>query len=534
MTKVAIIDCYTDEPSGFGVPPFVGVYPRYIAGYVKQRLPDSEIIYLTIDDIRYFDPTFNHSLRKTDDTDIFVCNQTKNDVRKTLAESEHIYVIVGVQVPGKYLSAVPGTFKEITTLLTKHGLFKEKGDKKVHSKKRIVFAGPAMSDFGSQVQGGKFAEDATATLKRNFENVHIMPEAFFTDYTKINDYALLGASIVGSQFPRPYIVELETSRGCYRTKNCSFCTEPLADKQSFRDQEDIVAEMKVFYDLGVRHFRFGRQTCFFSYKKHSPDELEKLFKLTWKTCPEIEVLHIDNVDPIRVVTPQGKKMTELTTKYCTAGNIAPFGIETFDEKVVRANDLNSMPKVSIRAIEIINNIGKERGDNGMPKFLPGINIIFGLIDESKQTHEENMTYLQKLVENDWWARRINIRQVVPFYGTKLYKEAKNKFIKKNRKRYFAWRRDIRENIEGQLMPKMFPKGLIIKNCLAETYKQGVTYFRQLGTYPIIIGVKGKFDLKVFYNINIIDYMLRSLVGEVVEESQWQEKSIITKRKKNLP
>ncbi|MFT4313167.1 MAG: hypothetical protein ACMXYA_02065, partial [Candidatus Woesearchaeota archaeon] len=125
------------------------------------------------------------------------------------------------------------------------------------------------------------------------------------------------------------------------------------------------------------------------------------------------------------------------------------------------------------------------------------------------------------------------RQVVPFYGTKLYNEAKNKFIKKNRKRYFSWRKDIREGIEGVLMPRMFPKGLVIKDCLAETHKQGVTYFRQLGTYPIIIGVKGKFPLKVFHDIKIKDYMLRSLVGEVVGESTWQEKSII-QNKKNLP
>ena len=42
-----ILDCYTDEPAGLGVPPFIGVWPRYAAGSYDQ-----EPTYLTIDDLR--------------------------------------------------------------------------------------------------------------------------------------------------------------------------------------------------------------------------------------------------------------------------------------------------------------------------------------------------------------------------------------------------------------------------------------------------------------------------------------------------
>ena len=45
--KYTIVDCYTDEASGLGVPPYLGTYPRYIAGYL-----DEPASYLTIDDIR--------------------------------------------------------------------------------------------------------------------------------------------------------------------------------------------------------------------------------------------------------------------------------------------------------------------------------------------------------------------------------------------------------------------------------------------------------------------------------------------------
>ena len=34
-----ILDCYTDEPAGLGVPPYLGVYPRYISGSIDQDFP---------------------------------------------------------------------------------------------------------------------------------------------------------------------------------------------------------------------------------------------------------------------------------------------------------------------------------------------------------------------------------------------------------------------------------------------------------------------------------------------------------------
>jgi len=57
-----ILDCYTDEPSGLGVPPYLGVYPRYIYGYIRTGGSDTSQInhslgdayYLTIDDLRLF------------------------------------------------------------------------------------------------------------------------------------------------------------------------------------------------------------------------------------------------------------------------------------------------------------------------------------------------------------------------------------------------------------------------------------------------------------------------------------------------
>jgi len=46
-----IIDCFTDEPSGFGAPPFIGIHSRYLMGSLISKGYD--VNYTTIDDLRY-------------------------------------------------------------------------------------------------------------------------------------------------------------------------------------------------------------------------------------------------------------------------------------------------------------------------------------------------------------------------------------------------------------------------------------------------------------------------------------------------
>ena len=77
------------------------------------------------------------------------------------------------------------------------------------------------------------------------------------------------------------------------------------------------------------------------------------------------------------------------------------GIETFDPEVIKTNLLNSPVPISFKAVEMVNKYGSERGRNGMPKFLPGINILFGLEGESSKTHDHNMKCLKKMMSNRW-------------------------------------------------------------------------------------------------------------------------------------
>ncbi|MBS3098057.1 radical SAM protein [Candidatus Woesearchaeota archaeon] len=473
-----ILDCYTDEPAGLGVPPYLGTYPRYIAGYLGK------VNYMTIDDLRLF-KNYNLKIKKTQKTNIKVYNLTDSirNIKKILEETTRLIVVLGVHTPGKYLSAVPGTLKEVSSLIA---------DLKCEK----ILTGPAV--FGTQLEGGKFFEKTNLNA---FDKV----EKFDFSYNEIRDYSIKGASII-NQIPSLRIIEIETGHGCDIGK-CSFCTEPLKHELEFREKNDVLDEITEFYKLGVRYFRLGKQNCFYSYP-----EAVNLLKEIRENCPEIKVLHIDNVNPVKVVNDEDNKITKAIVKYCTEGNIAAFGVESFDEDVVKENCLNCKPEIAYEAVKILNRYGEERGDNGMPKFLPGINLLFGLKGESKETNERNMFWLKRILNENLLFRRINIRQVTIFEGTSLYKDCGNKFLKKNKKYYWKWRNEIRQNIDFPMLKKLVPSGAILKDVRMEIHDGKTTFGRQIGTYPLIVGVKQKLELGKFYNIKVTSHMLRSIVG----------------------
>jgi len=486
-----ILDCYTDEPAGLGVPPYLGTYPRYIAGYLNE-----DVHYLTIDDLRLFNK--NNSIVKetkhSQKTDITTYNLTINykNTQKILEETDTLIVVLGVHVPGKYLSAVPGTLKEVIPLISE-----------IKCKK--ILTGPAV--FGTQLYGGKFFEryDKDAFDKIDYS-------MFNFAYDQVREYAVDGAKIV-EQIPNNRMIEIETGHGCDIGK-CSFCTEPIKNKVEFREKEDILREIIEFYKLGCRYFRLGKQTCYYTF----PQSIE-LLKDIRNNCPDIKVLHLDNVNPVKVVMDKNHEITKAVVRYCSSGNIAAFGVESFDKEVCRENTLNSSPKIAYEAIRILNRYGAERGTDGMPKYLPGINIIFGLRGESKETHEENMKWLKKIYNDGLMLRRINIRQAAIFEGTSLFEKDGNKFLKKNKKMYWKWRNDIRQNIDWPMLQRVVPKGVVLRNCYAEIYDGNTTFCRQFGTYPLIVGVKGRLGLKKFYDLDVSGHMLRSLTAKVSEEKE---------------
>lgn len=478
---ITILDCYTDEPSGLGVPPYLGTYPRYLAGKYKDAT------YITIDDLRLY-VYYGGTPKDLPKTNIKVLNRTVNDIKEVIHRTTLLVVVAGVHTPGKYLSAIPGDLNEIVRLIDVFEC-------------RKILTGPAA--FGTASEGGRFFEKADLGV---FDSVERMGLSF----SDIKELSIDGAKIV-KQIPDLRIIEIETGRGCSRTKGCSFCLEPVKNKFSNRPIQDVLAEIKELYSLGCRHFRIGKQSCFYSY----PDAIE-LLKEIRSIYPDIKMLHIDNVNPVNVINDAGNKITKAIVQYCTPGNVASFGIESFDPVVIKANNLNSDPATSYEAIKIINKFGAEIGENGLPKYLPGINLIFGLAEESKKTREENIKWLLKILDENLLLRRINVRQVDIFEGTSLFNTVGNKFIKKNKKYYWKWRDEIRQKIDCPMLQKVFPVGTVLRDVMTEVHDGNTTFCRQFCTYPIAIGVKGRLELKKFIKVKVTDHMLRSITGEVIK------------------
>jgi len=482
-----ILDCYTDEASGLGVPPYLGTYPRYIYGQLKSE--NHSVSYITIDDLRLW-KKFHGKKRipsEKEKTSILTYNLTKNNLNQILPQTDTLIVILGVHVPGKYLTALPGTLHEVLPLI--HDLHMQK-----------ILTGPAI--FGTQLEGGKYFEKADLSMFSEIKD-------YTVDFNQLQTFFLAGVDIL-TQIPDKRMIEIETGRGCNVGK-CSFCTEPIKSKFINRKMEDVLAEVQAYYAQGARYFRLGKQADFYACDR----PIELLQKIN-QSCPDIEVLHIDNVNPNSVVAKGGEEITKAIVNYCTPGNIAAFGVESFDPVVVKANLLNTTPTMAFKAIEIINKYGAHRGKNGMPTFLPGINIIFGLLEETKDTHQKNIDALKKIMDHGWLLRRINIRQVAVLPNTFLEAHGGAKYLNKNKKYYWKWRNQIRQEIDFPMLEHILPKGTVLTDVFTEMYDGKTTFCRQMGTYPLVIGIKGRLPLNQRISVKVTGYMLRSITAEVVE------------------
>ncbi len=507
MIKTTIIDGYVDEPACLGVPPYISPYPRYIAGAIWDIDKKNQIFYCTIDQIR-----------------------SQKNIIDTIQKSDVIIVIAGMSVPGRYLSGHPASPNEIKKII------------KQIPKPTWVLCGPA-AKHGFGLQGGQKTQDIheqfqltckgddEIVIKNLYEN-NLKTQK--TDpYKKrqtpedIKKIAVKGAEIIKQHpfYPDYLISEIETYRGCPRAinKGCSFCSEPLKGLPQFRQIKDIVNEIKTLNQKGEKHIRLGNQPCIYSYMAKNigreefptpnPQALEKLLNAIRQNTKNIQTLHIDNANPgvIAKHPKESEKITKTIIKYHTPGDVAAFGVESTDPAVIKQNNLKGTSEDILKAIKILNKHGKKRGNNGLPELLPGLNFVFGLPAETRKTYQYNLEFLQKILKQGLLIRRINLRQVIPIPNTQIANIG-TKIIQKNKKYFKIFKRQIKEQIEKPLLKKLLPKNTTLKQVYTEKHHGKLTFARQIGTYPILVGIPGRLPLKQFINVKIIDHGYRSVTA----------------------
>ncbi len=478
--KVVVLDGYVDEPSNFGVPPYIAPYPRYLAGAVRDADHDWE--YVTIDQVR-------------------AGRRLRGDV---------LAVISGPIVPGKYLRGLPISEKEIV----RHA-----------------------SDFqGKTVLGGPLARfryfDKPLTEPFDWTCLRDFDAALFEflangewrdrDHTmeEWDRWALLGADVIREHpdFPEPLIVELDTSKGCVRyvNKGCSFCIEPMYGKPRFREPEAVAAEVRRLAELGAVNFRLGGQADFFSYQAvglgSSPTPginvpaIERLLAGIREAAPGLKVLHTDNGDPAMIVAHPEEAMAamRLLVRHATPGTILSFGLESADPEVTEANNLNIDAEGCLDAIRMVNAVGRERGENGMPRLLPGLNFVAGLEGETRKTFDLDLAFLKRLLEEDLWVRRINIRQVRPvrqdFEPTGLHRE------------FRRFKEAVRSTIDHEMLRRVVPEGTVLRDVYLEMRHGHITYGRQVGSYALLVGLPYDAALDRFVDVRVASHGQRSLTG----------------------
>jgi len=510
MLKVSILDGYVDEPTCLGVPPYISPYPRYIAGAIWSYNKNVKILYVTVDKLR----NDSNNLNLINKTDILI-------------------VIAGMTVPGRYLSGYPVSPNELVFYLSKL------------NKPIKILSGPA-GKYGFGLSGGKKVIDTSFVqdifdliiagdseivigelLKNNLSIEKTNPGLCRSDYSVIKNYAIKGSNIVKQHpfFPEYLISEIETYRGCSRSVvgGCSFCSEPLKGLPSFRKINEILLEIKSLYSIGIRHFRIGNQPCIFSYMakdagkiefpRPNTNALKNLFDGIRNVAPDLETLHIDNANPgvISHYPKECKLIAKSIIKNHTSGDVAAFGIESADPIVVKQNNLKASTDEVLTSIKLLNKIGSKTGSNGLPELLPGLNFVFGLKGETKNTFKLNYQFLEEINNCNLLVRRVNLRQVIPIRGTYMYDYGIKNIIK-HKSEFQRFKRKFREGFERPMLKKIIPRETVLKKVFSEMHRGKITFGRQMGSYPILVGIPGNIPLRKFINVKIVDHGYRSVTA----------------------
>jgi radical SAM superfamily enzyme with C-terminal helix-hairpin-helix motif len=182
-------------------------------------------------------------------------------------------------------------------------------------------------------------------------------------------------------------------------------------------------------------------------------------------------------------------------------------METADPAVIAANNLKAQPDEVFRAIEIVNEVGGTRRDN-VPELLPGLNFVCGLAGETEQTYELNEQFLVRVRDAGLSVRRVNIRQVMPFEGTPVYT---NNTLGRHEQRFRAFKEYVRTKIDLPMLQRVFPIGTVLRDVRIEVTGD-LSFGRQLGSYPILVGVPLKLPRNTISDAVVVDWGMRSITA----------------------
>lgn len=221
---------------------------------------------------------------------------------------------------------------------------------------------------------------------------------------------------------------------------------------------------------------------------------------------DLGVLHVDNANPA-IIAQHPKEAGEsisLLVRHCTPGNVLALGMESADPEVIKANNLNANPDQMMDAIRLVNRLGSVRKDEGLPALLPGINLLVGLDGETANTYELNLAFLREVRDQGLMLRRINIRQVMP-----IRREFK---VRVNRSRFLKFKREVRKTIDRPMLERVCPQRTLLRGVFTEHRDGNTTFGRQVGSYPLLVGIPYPIDIGRSIDVRVVDWGYRSVTA----------------------
>ena len=491
MTSDAVIlDGYVDEPACLGVPPYIAPQVRSLAGVLLDR--GYRVTYHTIDQLRQ-DPSLLLALDR----------------------AGLVVMVAGVTVPGKYLAGTPATLGEIEQI----------GSTLRHPE--TFLGGPIL--FGFSPRGG------TKALQREITGFPVLLEgspagaldSFLSggeprsegDYRRLGEWLVAGAPVIRDHPSFPHLMcELETATGCSRSVSggCSFCTEPFYGQPRFRTVEEIASEVAALSANGACHYRLGRQPDLLTYgvmggefPRPDPDLLRDLFAGIRRAAPRLLTLHIDNVNPGTIARHEeaSREALHAIVEGHTPGDVAAFGMETADPAVVQANNLKATPDQVMQAIRVVNEEGGMRRE-GIPELLPGLNFVIGLAGETEETFSLNERFLADVLSERLLVRRVNIRRLMAFPGTRAYED---NTLGRHDRLFRRWKEKARMDFDHPMIARIFPLGTILRHVIVETTGR-VSFGRQMGSYPVLVGIPVQVPVRTVLDTIVVDWGMRSITA----------------------
>jgi radical SAM superfamily enzyme with C-terminal helix-hairpin-helix motif len=368
------------------------------------------------------------------------------------------------------------------------------------------------------VRGG--LEAWLADLLRGEED----PIPRFASFAEQAPWAVAGAAVV-QQHPRfpNVIAEIETARGCERTRHCSFCTEGLLPEAHFRDADDILAEVAALYGAGLRHFRLGKQPNFFAWPgrrghdglvRPDPAAVETLYRGIRALAPDLATLHIDNVNPgfLANYPDQCLRIAETIAALNTPGDVAAMGVESVDDALRQAHGLKATAAEALAAIRLVNRAGSGRQGRSLPALLPGLNFLCGLPGETAATYQRNLDFLKTVLDEGLMLRRINVRQVMAFPETPLGAMLDGRPPKVDKRRFHRWKQRVSDEVERPMLERVAPRGTILRHVVIEYRDGDVSFGRQLASYPLLVGFPYPLEPGAVLDAFVVDHGYRSVTA----------------------